>query len=209
MNRLKTIFILVIVAFLLLIGVFFYGRQQGKQAATTKEEALNVSSQLILDRITSQYFLVTKSVFVDSKAEIETPKSNDWKDLFTGSKITVRGIIRVDVGVDMKGLTVDNVVVDPDKKTVTISLPKAAVLDSSLFGELDVEVDKAIVDKIKGLFKNTQKDDYNLAIQTLQTNATDRVSSDGSIFNEARADSIKLVELIVTSMLKDYKVIVE
>ncbi len=209
MKIFKLVLILTLAALLILSGVFFYGRYLGKQAATPKEQAPNVSSQLILDRITSQYFLVTKTVFADTKVEIETPKSNDWKDLFVGNKITVGGLVRVDVGLDMKGLGLEDIAVDPGNKSVTIDLPAATVLDSSLYGELDFNEDKAILDKLKSLFKDTQNEDYNNALQTLLAKATEQVSANGSIFNEARADSIKLVELIVVSLLKDYKVIVK
>lgn len=209
MNKFRLILVAILVAFLILISVFFYGRYLGGQEAKLQAQPLAVSSQLILDRITSQYFLVTKTVFMDSQAEIDTPKRADWTDLFVGKKITVRGLIRVDVGVDLKNLAVKDIVVDSAKKTVTISLPPAAILDSSLFGELDLVEDKAILDKIKGFFKNTQNEDYNLALSTLLKKATEQVSSDGRIFNEARGDSIKLVELIATGLAQDYRVIVE
>jgi hypothetical protein len=129
--------------------------------------------------------------------------------LFVGKKITVRGMIRVDVGVDMKNLSLDNIIVDSEKKIVTIKLPHAEILDSSLFGELDIDEDKAIVEKLKGFFKDTQNDDYNLALRTLIENAKSQVTADETIFTEARADSVKLVELIVTGMLKDYQVRIE
>lgn len=209
MEKFKTITILLLVIMLLFAGVFWYGRHLGKLAAESKEQPLNVSSRLILDRITSQYFLVTKTVFVDSQAEIETPKQNDWKDIFIGSKITVSGLMRVDVGVDAKNLAEKDIAVDAREKTVTISLPPAAVLDSSLYGEIDIREDKAIIDKIKSLLKDTSNEDYNRALEILREKATDQVLADGRIFNEARADSIKLVELIVTSALKDYRVIVK
>lgn len=123
--------------------------------ALLKARPTTVSSQIILDRITSQYFLVTKTVFSDSKVEIDTPKNNNWTDLFVGKKIIVSGVIRTDVGVDMKNLTLDNIVVDSAKKTVTIKLPHAEILDSSLYGQLDFSENKAIVDKLKSFFNDT------------------------------------------------------
>ena len=209
MNRTKIILFFILVVLLLFIAVFFYGRYLGKQAAQSDLKSFDVSSQIILDKITNQYFLVTKTVFADSKAEIETSKNNNWTDLFVGKKITVRGLIRVDVGVDMKNLRLENIVVDTRQKTVTINLPHAEILDSSLYGELDVDEDKAILEKLKGIFEDTKNEDYNLALQTLIDNAKSQVTADENIFNEARADSVKLVELIVTGMLKDYQVVIK
>jgi len=148
-------------------------------------------------------------VFVNSKAEIETPKNNDWTDLFTGKKLTVLGLIRVDIGVDMKNMRPENIEVDAQKKIVTISLPHAEILDSSLSGQLDLVADKSIAERLKDLLKNTQNDDYNLALTTLISSANSQVTADESIFISAREDSAKLIELIVSGMLKDYQVVIK
>lgn len=209
MNRIKVIAIFVVIALLILAAVFFYGRYLGKVAANVANRPPVVNSQVILERITSQYFLVTKTVFLNSKVEIDTPKNNDWIDVFTGKNITVMGLVRVDVGVDMNNMLLENIFVDHQKKLVTISLPQAEILDSSLSGELNFEVDKSIVEKLKGLLKNTQNDDYNLALTTLIERANSQVTADESIFNSAQADSAKLVELIVSGMLQDYQVVIK
>jgi hypothetical protein len=208
MNRVKIILLFVIIALLIFVAVFFYGRYQGKKLGIAESKPV-VNSQVILNRITDQYFLVTKTVFVDSKAEIDTPKNNNWTDLFTGKKITVFGLIRIDVGVDMKNMRLENIVVDSKNKIVTISLPHAEILNSSLSGELDVTADKSILETIKGLFKNTQNEDYNMALKTLIDSANSQVTADESIFEQARTDSVKLVTLIVTSMLSDYQVVIK
>lgn len=209
MKRIKIISFIVLVALILFASVFFYGRYIGKKLASSASQAPVVNSQTILDRITSQYFLVTKTVFVDSKAEIETPKNNNWTDLFTGKKITVSGLIRVDVGVEMKNMRQESITVDYRNKIVTISLPHAEILDASLSGELDVTQDKAVVEKFKDIFKNTQNDDYNLAMQTVIDNAKSQVLANEDIFNQARFDSLKLVELIVSGMLDGYQVVIK
>lgn len=208
MSRIKVILFFVIVLLFFLVATFFYGRYQGKQLGATENKPAIVNSQAVLERITNQYFLVTKTVLVNSKTEIDTPKNNNWTDLFTGKKITVYGLIRVDVGVDMKNMRLDNIVVDSKNKIVTITLPHAEILDSSLSGELDVIADKSILEKIKGLFKNTQNEDYNMALKTLIESANNQVMGTESIFEEARNDSVKLVTLIVTSMLSDYQVVI-
>jgi hypothetical protein len=208
MNRIKIILLFVIIALLIFVAVFFYGRYQGKKLGIAESKPI-VNSQVILNRITNQYFLVTKTVFVDSRAEIDTPKNNNWTDLFIGKKITVFGLIRIDVGVDMKNMRLENIVVDSKNKIVTISLPHAEILNSSLSGELDVTADKSILETIKGLFKNTQNEDYNIALKTLIDSANSQVMADESIFESARTDSVKLVTLIVTSMLSDYQVVIK
>ncbi|MFP4515092.1 MAG: DUF4230 domain-containing protein [Parcubacteria group bacterium] len=209
MNRIKIILIFAVFALLILVAVFFYGRYQGKIACKLENRPPVVNSQVILERITDQYFLVTKTVFVNSKAEIETPENNTWTDLFTGKRITVHGLIRIDVGVDMQNMSSENIIIDSQNKIVTVILPEAEILDSSLSGELDLEVDKSIVEKLKGLLKNTYNEDYNLALKTLIENANSQVKYDEIIFETAKEDSAKLIRLIVSSMLSDYEVIIE
>ncbi len=209
MIRFKTISIFVAISLILFIAVFFYGRYLGQKNVSLEAQKPTINSQTVLERITSQYFLVTKTVFVNSKAEIETPKNNNWTDIFTGKKITVDGLIRVDVGVEMKNMRPENIVVDSEQKTVTINLPHAEILDASLSGELNIDEDKAITEKLKDVFKNTQNDDYNLALQTLIDSAKSQVTADENIFNSARSDSLKLVELIVSGMLDGYKLIIK
>ncbi len=209
MNRIKAILFFVVIVLLILVAVFFYGRYQGMKLGAAENKPSVVNSQVILDRITNQYFLVTKTAFINSKVEIDTPKNNNWTDLFTGKKITVFGLIRVDVGVDMKNIRLENIVVDSKNKIVTISLPHAEILDSSLSGELDVIADKSILEKIKGVFRNTQNEDYNIALKTLIDSANNQVMANESIFEDARTDSVKLVTLIVTSMLSDYQVVIK
>lgn len=205
MSKIQTIVIFSGILIILFIAVFFYGRYLGHKNVVLENQNPTINSQVILERITNQYFLVTKTVFVNSKAEIETPKNNDWTDIFTGKKITVDGLIRVDVGVEMKNMRPENILVDTKQKTVTISLPHAEILDASLSGELSINEDKAVVEKLKDIFKNTQNEDYNLALQTLIDNAKSQVTADENIFNSARADSLKLVELIVSGMLDGYQ----
>jgi len=209
MRNIKVILIFIILGLILFTAVFLYGRHLGKNANPAVNKEPNVNSQTILERITDQYFLVTKTVFINSKAEIETPKNNDWTDLFMGKKIMVRGLIRVDVGVDMKHLRLENIEVDSRRKVVTVTLPQAEILNSSLSGKLELDEELQIVDKLKTLFENTQNEDYNEALETLITDASSQVMSDPEIFTTAREDSMKLVNLIVSGMLADYQVVIK
>lgn len=208
MNRLKTFLLLSLGILVVFAGVFFYGKNLGKKEALRKVMPI-VNSETILDRITNQYFLVTKTIFSNTRAEIDTPKSNTWTDLFTGKKITVSGIIRTDVGVNIKNLNTQNIVLDNQNKTVTVNLPNAEILDSSLSGEINVDVDRSIVEKLKNLLNNTQNEDYNLALQTLINTAKNQVVADQNIFANAKSDSVKLVGIIVKNMLPDYNVVIK
>lgn len=209
MKNFKLVSILALSLLVLFIAVFFYGRYVGKSVADNKNNKPLINSQTILDKISDQYFLVTKTVFVNTKAEIETPKNDNWTDLFTGKKITVNGLVRIDVGMELKNMSLENIHVDNKNKKVIITLPPAEILDASLSGELDINLDKAIVEKFKDIFKNTQNEDYNLAMLSLISSAKSQVMANEDIFNQASLDSLKLVELIVSEMLPDYSLVIK
>lgn len=209
MKNIKVVTTLLALIVLIFIATFFYGRHVGKKVATEALREPVVSSQTILDKITDQYFLVTKTVFVNSRAEIETPKNDNWTDLFTGKKITVNGLVRIDVGLEMKNMRAENIKVNSRDKVVEISLPQAEILDASLSGELDISLDKAVIERLKDIFKNTQNEDYNLAMITLIDSAKKQVIANEDIFNQARLDSLRLVELIVSEMLDGYQVVIK
>ena len=207
MNRVIVILVLFLLIGLLLAGVFWYGLREGRQAAQSGQP--EVSSQLVFERITDRYFLVTKTIFADSRAEINTPEKGDWRDLFVGQEITVRGLVRVDVGVDMQELAESDIRIDRPSRTIRVDLPEAEILDTSLKGELYLDEDKAILDKLQGLFQDTRNDDYNRAMELLLANARQEVNNDADIFREARTDSVRLVELILSGLPGEYQVVVE
>lgn len=209
MKRIKIILFSTLIVFLVLLSVFLYGRYRGKIVGREENRPAIINSQVVLDRIIDQYFLVTKTVFIDTKVEIETEKNNNWTDLFTGKKLTVLGLIRIDVGVDMNNMSLENIYVDSQEKTITVTLPQAEILNSSLSGELDLIADKSIVEKLKSVLKNTQNEDYNLALQSLISSASSQVVADEGIFDSAREDSAKLLKLIISGMLKDYEVVIK
>lgn len=209
MKRIKIILFSTLIVFLVLLSVFLYGRYRGKIVGREENRPAIINSQVVLDRIIDQYFLVTKTVFIDTKVEIETEKNNNWTDLFTGKKLTVLGLIRIDVGVDMNNMSLENIYVDSQEKTITVTLPQAEILNSSLSGELDLIADKSIVEKLKSVLKNTQNEDYNLALQSLISSASSQVVADEGIFDSAKEDSAKLLKLIISGMLKDYEVVIK
>lgn len=206
MKHIKVIAIATLLVILFFVGTFFYGRHVGKKIST---ETPSINSQTILDKITDQYFLVTKTVFIDSKAEIEISKNYNWTDLFVGKKISVSGLVRIDVGLEMKNMGTENINIDDRSKTVTITLPPAEILDASLSGELSLIQDKAVLERLKDIFSDTENEDYNLAMLTIINNAKSQVIANEDIFAQARLDSLHLIELIVSEMLDDYQVIIK
>ncbi len=168
-----------------------------------KEDQVTVTARSILDRISDQYFVVTKSVYVDQKAEIKVDTGSKWSNLFWGQTVKADGVIRVDVGVDMSKLTEQDIVVDQRAKTVRIDVPPADILNASQYGDIEVETKQGV---LKYVLDNNPNEDHNRALQQLIAGAKDAVRQDPQLFADARQDAAKILQLIVGGL--GYKLVI-
>ncbi len=168
-----------------------------------KEDQVTVTARSILDRISDQYFVVTKSVYVDQKAEIKVDTGSKWSNLFWGQTVKADGVIRVDVGVDMSKLTEQDIVVDQRAKTVRIDVPPADILNASQYGDIEVETKQGV---LKYVLDNNPNEDHNRALQQLIAGAKEAVRQDPQLFSAARQDASKILQLIVGGL--GYKLVI-
>jgi hypothetical protein len=186
--------VIVSIASVTAIAAFFYGRAtKDKELAT---DPIVVTNQIVVERITDQYFLVTKTLFLSQSSEIVIKENSNWSDVLWKKSIIAEGMIRVDVGVDISKLETGDIEIDNEKKIVRVNMPAAEVLDASMYGDLAVETESGLFTSIQDLFKEGT-DDYNLAVNTLVESATQYVESDSQLKNDAQKDSVKIVELIL------------
>lgn len=187
-------FLLVLVAlFTVAIGAYFYGR-------TTKENELDnptVTSQSVFEMIEDQYFVVTKTSYVNQKARLSIEENSDWSDLLWMDVINAEGLVRIDIGVDLSELRESDIKVDKENKTIEIDLPESEILTSTIEGDVTVESERGLVTSIEELFEE-EADDYNLAVSELIKLAQESISED--LYEEAREDSLNIIENILESI---------
>lgn len=176
------------------IVAFFYGRNTKENEIENKSP--EITNQIVVDSITNQYFVVSKTVFLDVTSDIKIQENSNWSDFLWKKTIVAEGIVRVDVGVDMEKLEKEDILINDNEKTISITLPKASVLDSSLYSELEVENENGVLVSIKEIFKDGTED-YNLAVKTLTEQALAQVNADSELMGEAEEDSTKIIELIL------------
>jgi hypothetical protein len=208
MEKSKNIILVVSVctAVALVVGIsgFFYGRNT-KEAEIDNDQA-KITNQIVVDKITDQYFVVTKSIFLDQKTEIIIRENSDWSDLLWKNTVNAEGLVRIDVGVDLQDLESDDVKVNSEEKEITITIPKAEILDASLYSELEVESQSGVITSIQKLFEDGT-DDYNLAVSVLVGQGSDAVNNNLMILTEAQEESTKIIRLILSET--GYKLIFE
>lgn len=203
MSKLKNILIIVLIVVAVGISTFLAG-QAFQRSSERQMREQTITAQTIVNRIQEQAFLVTKTVYIDQQSEIVIDRGSDWSNFWWGQTITAEGLIRTDVGVDLSKLTSENVKVDHEQKTITIQLPAAEILDSSLSGEIEVVTKSGI---LKKLLLNDANADYNLALSQLTTDAMTAVNADETLFVEARNTTINMLELLLAET--GYEVIVQ
>lgn len=206
-KKIKTFLYLLLIIIILIISSFFYGRYLGMEKNKLSEK--EITSQIVLDRIKDQYFLVTKTMFYNDKIDIVATQNSGWKDFLWGEEITAYGIVRVDIGVDINKMNLSDIDVDAKQKTIKIILPQAEILDSSLDGDLDISTKKGIFNNIGSLFSSDDGEDYNMAVRELIQNAEYNAASNEEVNKEARNAAAQLIELIMNGLKIDYDIVVE
>lgn len=196
-----------LIIFLLVLALFFfsyyYGAHKAKQELRKEREV--ITSQVILDKVQDQYFLVTKTLLVDDAVEIAIKGSDSWKDAFTGDKISAQGTVRIDIGVDLDYFTANDIVIDHINRHVVVYLPEARILDASIKDDIDVMTKKGLWTSVKDLFANDDGEDYNRAARELIAQAETAAKDQKDVFVEAREAGVDLVELVVESYLPEYE----
>lgn len=163
----------------------------------TEPPAPTVTSRAVLDRVADAYFVVTKTVYVDQTAEINVDRGSTWSNFLWGQKVQARGVVRVDVGVDLSRLAEKDIAVDNASHTVRIDVPPADIMNASQYGDIEVRTEQGV---LKRLLENDPNEDHNRALEQLLAGARESVRGDAKIFDEARGDSLKLLRLIVQGL---------
>ena len=192
-----TIGIVLIIGIIMGVGGYFYGKSVSEDQTPTIE----VTPHVILEKITDQYFVVTKTLFLDEEILIEADQGSDWNNLLWGQSIVAEGTVRVDVGVDMNKLEESDIEVNETTKTITLDLPEAEILDASLNSDLIIDTKNGI---LKAIFDNNQGEDYNRAVTEMLNIAKKGVEEDKELLNDAQIESIKLITIILNDL--DYTV---
>ena len=199
----KNKIIISIIIISILFGITYY---LGWSHAREKLEGNmpTISSQLILDRIQEQYFLVTKSLFLNTNIDLVIKNEKGWKKFFVADSINAQGVVRVDIGVDLKDIDNNDIFIDHKNKNIVFYLPEAEILDSSLFGDMEIETKKGLWTSIEDFFDGDESEEYNLAARELINQAESLSKTKSEIFQEAHMSSAGLVRLIVHNVAPGY-----
>lgn len=205
-SKINLFSLLLFISLTLIISItaFFLGRATKENEI--ENQAIEISSQIIVDRITDQYFTVTKTVYTNQDIEISIEDESDWSDIFWKDVLTSSALIRSDIGVDMTMLTVGDISIDEESKIITLEIPKAEIFDTSIEGDISLKSEQGLITAIEQLFED-ESDDYNLVTETLILATEAAILADEQLLEEARSSSVSIIENILGEL--GYQVVVK
>ena len=189
------LFLIILILIAFIIGVGY----------TNKNNTSNtITSQIILDRVTSQAILLTKTLYLDQKSTISVDQGSDWSNFLWGQKISAQALMKIDVGCDLNALSSDKIKVDNNNKSIIINLPSATVKNVTASSDIQVKTDSGI---LKLLLANDPNADYNLAFNQLKKDAEQTVNGEKK---QLLQDATKDIQTILQNLLKDtgYQILV-
>lgn len=183
----KKIIITFIISFLIgtLFGVFL------GVSFTQDNRKEVIETTTVLERIKGRSFLVTRSVIVNQKVNINIDQGSAWSNFWWGHEIIATGLIQVDLGVDLSKLDEENIIVNQTTKTIKLDLPEAEIYSSQLQGNINVETKSGI---LKRILKNDKDEDYNLALNELSQQSEDDIKENNELFEEVQLSTINALQ---------------
>lgn len=168
------------------------------------EKETKLTTRTIVDKITDTGLLTTKSIYTTEKTVIEISTDTAWNKFWWGQIITAEALVRTDLGVDLTKINEEDISIDNENKTITITLPDAEIFNISLDSEITVVTEKGILEK---LFNTDNNRDYNLAMDTLKAQARVAVEENTELFTEAQESTGDILESLLRDL--EYKIIIE
>jgi hypothetical protein len=203
LNKIKT-FLAVAGLIILLCAVFYYWGRISAQRQ--KGVTATVTSQVILEKMAEQSFLVTKTLFLDTKAEILVRDTSGFKGFFVGQKINAQGVVRVDLGENFKKMEPKDIVIDQAGKKLIVYLSGAEILDSSIFGDIRIENRKGLWTNVKDLFNDDKSFEYNLSANELIAQANFAAKDKGDFLAAADQATSQFIAHMAGDLLPGYAV---
>lgn len=186
-NWINVVFLLIGVILGLLSGWFFF--------APKAEKVEQLTSRAVFEKISQKGVLITRSIIIDQKATTKIDQGSSWSNFWWGYEVNTRANMKADIGVDLNKLKENDIVVNQVAKTICVRYPPAEISSISIEGPIEVEARSGILKRI--LESNTNQD-YNLALQNLNTETRNAIGMKPELLVEARNAVDNTLAIIVS-----------
>lgn len=164
MQKLRIIFTWSLMAIVLFFGVGIY---TGYRLFKPKpQEIQKVNAQAILTAMHDRGFLVSQTYIFDTPITIDRSSGNALKDFFFGQTIEARGTMEVNLGVDLAEVKNEDVRIDSNTNTITVTIPPSTLFNTRLVGPIELKNTQGVLKRILN-----SDDGYNEALSLLSKTA--------------------------------------
>ncbi len=111
-----------------------------------QEQRVQITSQAILMALRERGFLVTETYLFNEPVTISKSAGSALKDFFFGQTITARGVMEVNLGIDLSKIAAKDIIVEGER--VTIAIPPATLFNVRLVGPLDLTNQQGILKRL-------------------------------------------------------------
>jgi copper chaperone CopZ len=177
---------------------YFYAKSNIKNETTT------ITKQTIVDKINVNSFLVTRTVYIDQKTQINIDQGSSWSNFFWGQNIEAQALVRADIGIDLSQITNENIFIDNNNKTIRLKIYQAEILDINVDGDIAVRTRTGI---LRYLLENDPTRDHNLAKTQITDAAKNVIIQDKRLMDEAIIDAQNILQIIFEDT--GYKIVLE
>jgi hypothetical protein len=191
------LFTIIIILLAFIIGVFYANKNIDKSQTI-------VTSQVVFDKINSQSFLLTKTAYLQQESQIKIDQGSDWSNFLWGQTIDATALMKVDLGCDLSGLSIDNIKVDTNNKTIIIELPKATISNITNVSDIQIKSNSGI---LKFIFDNDPNSDFNRSLVQLKADSRLAVEGNSELITSAQEDTKKILKALFVET--GYQLIIE
>jgi hypothetical protein len=160
-----------------------------------------ITSQTILRTLQDKGFLVTQNYTLNQKVTIDKNTGVFWKDFFWGQEITASAVVKINSGVDLRKLAVEDIQLS--NKQVKLTLPPIEIQSTEIISDIELQNSQGILKKI---FNN--EDGYNTALGLIKEQAQTAASQE-DLIKEAQASTQKEIQRLISLVASDWQVRVE
>ncbi|HLD61300.1 MAG TPA: DUF4230 domain-containing protein [Patescibacteria group bacterium] len=189
---------LYLIAILVFVGLGIYA---GYVLFAPKDKEESINSQVILNTLRQEGFLVTQTYIFNQQVTINRNTGSVFKDFFWGQDITASALMKVGSGIDLTKIDFNNIQVEPER--IVVRLPNVEEHSVELLGDITLTNKQGVLKKVFD-----DDDGYNAAFTVLKEEARKTAASD-LLRNEAKTSAQKEITRLVRLVDGSREVVVE
>ncbi len=180
---------------LLIFSAFFFGGMWFGYHKIINQNKNTVSGMVIVQALQDRGFLITQSSIANQTIEISKNQEGFWNKLFWQQIIKAEAITEVNLGVDLKKMSEQDITVSNNK--IIVKITPVEIFDDRILGDINLQNKQGV---LKKLFEN--EDGYNEAQTEILSRAAAAASSEENLLS-ANQKAAEEVKRIIGYMVKD------